>query len=525
MTKERKNAASEAKKTAQMFAKSLVGFKAKDPDGAPMDEENLFHILTGGIAADSNIGTSELRAACWEQYHNSPFVKTAVDDNAGAIAGEGFELSSPIIEIDDILFKMHEDFRNKLYHRWKTYIRHRSVTGEMYLIFTVHEDSEKFIEVDYVSSEKICGSGFEDGIIYHPDKTLMPLIYSIEQENGTYIQIPSINIAYAPNLLKIAKKSDHYNKKELKGSKSGNPDKLGGFKRFIVSWEGSLLTRRSSSYYRTVIIWSNLYTLLKMIEIDHKRAMATFAWIAQPADMEAWTLWCNLTEKQQKDSGLTGPKPPGSTLVSLPGWSVDCKSPQLPSIDGGDSDIQEFMVAGLNTPSDVVTGSSKGTYASVKESRGPWGDRIVSAQQDFRNFLTYDFGKAVLFIHQEVFGLKKVYMKKKAVGFDKKKKPIMKNRPQRINELITVTLPVFSSSGYGELVKALCGVKHNGLNQGLGIALETIAKKLGFANYEQMRLQAETENFHYPKLEQVTDQEKAQDDKLETPKNNNSEDD
>ena len=170
-------------------------------------------------------------------------------------------------------------------------------------------------------------------------------------------------------------------------------------------------------------------------------------------------------------------------------------------------------------PSDVVTGSSKGTYASVKESRGPWGDRIVSAQQDFRNFLTYDFGKAVLFIHREVYGLKKVYMKKKAVGFDRNKKPIMKNRPQRINELVTVTLPVFSSSGYGELVKALCGVKHNGLNQGLGIANEPIAKKLGYANYEQLRLQTETENYHYPKLEQVTDQEQAQDNKLETKKN------
>ena len=94
----------------------------------------------------------------------------------------------------------------------------------------------------------------------------------------------------------------------------------------------------------------------------------------------------------------------------------------------------------------------------------------------------------------------------------------MKDRELRINELITVTLPVFSSSGYGELVKALCGVKHNGLNQGLGIALESIAKKLGYANYEQMRLQAETENYHFPKLEQVTDQEQAQDKKLETPK-------
>jgi len=512
MTKER--SAEDIKEVAMRFAKSLSSSfsSMSDPDGAPVKEDTLFNFITGnGIASDSNASIDELRKACWQQYNRSPFVQTAVNDTAGYLAGVGFEISSIDSRVNTILQNTIEDFRNKLYSKWKPFLRHRAIEGEHHLLFTCHEDGESFIEVDYVSPASIEGrsnKGESDGIIYHPTKTLMPLVYNIKQKDNEYVQIPSINIAYMPSLLAVAAKEEGYDSKKIKSSYAKDKSmfaKVGGFRRFIVSWDGSILARRNTSHLRTVIVWQNLYTLLKMVEIDHKRAMASFAWVMQPKDMEAWELWTSLTEDQKKQTGLIGPKPPGSTLIPPPGFDIKAVTPQLPKLEGQDTDIFEHIVAGLNFPTDVVTGTSKGTFASVKESRGPWGDRMNDQQDDFRKYLVYEFGKALIFLHRSLYGLPEVIKAKKAVDFDDKKNPIFKKVPLGINELISVSFPVFGSGDFEGTVKALCGSKHTGLNNGLGISKEAIAGKLGMGNYRSERLKSATEDSVYPELQQIAD--------------------
>jgi hypothetical protein len=283
-----------------------------------------------------------------------------------------------------------------------------------------------------------------------------------------------------------------------------------------VEWEGPTLSRRDTSYLRSVIIWSNLYTLLKLVEIDHKRSLASFLWVASPETEDAWDLFQSLTPDQQKQTGLFGPKIPGGTLITPPGWKMDAKSPQLPNISESDTDILEFIISGLNTPEDAVTGKSKGTYASVKESRGPWGDRVKNSQHYFRLFQLHRFWKSIFFLHQKVFGLAPTFRKKEVVDF-KNGKPVTGFVNREPWELVDISFPVFGSGDFEGTVKAHLGVKHQGLKPGMGISNQTVAGRLGIANYHAERLLSATEDLAYPELQPAIDSEKQQDDKLEPP--------
>ena len=76
-------------------------------------------------------------------------------------------------------------------------------------------------------------------------------------------QIPSIFLARYPEWLNVAAKVDGFNQEKLKESRS-NIKKfkaIGGFNRFIVSWDKSMITQRNIGYVRTVLEWINHYDM------------------------------------------------------------------------------------------------------------------------------------------------------------------------------------------------------------------------------------------------------------------------
>ena len=475
------------------MADSLSG-SFRDPDGAPMSGENLIDAVVGMSTGGDN-SYEALYEACWKSYKSSPFVQTAVNDFCDSVTGDGFEITSSIPRIRKLLESHYSDFRNKLYCRYRQFLLHYRVTGENYTCLTLSNDAP-FVEVDYIDPITV------KKIYFHPDKTHMPLWYKIKK-NDEIFYVPSINLAYAPSLIDDKKiktlineiKID--NKFRFYGNKNDPKFRsLRGNTMFIVDWEGEYITERPISKLRTIIAWNNLYTMLKLIEVDHKRSNAAYVWRVRPENQEAFDFLVGLDKETLKKIGLIGQKTPGSTVFEVPGCHLDAVGPALQPISGQDSDILEMVVSGLNTPSDIVTGSSDGTFASVKSTRAPLVERIRHFQNWHMILTKYEFWKPVLFLHSAAYSFPKQFKTSRVVGF-KNKKNVEALVPSDPWELLDFSYPQNENQERAGLVSEALGSKNDG-TVGFGISHSTSARRFGVGNYHNERLKLATENMKYP---------------------------
>ncbi len=372
-----------------------------------------------GFNVKTEQNRSVIQKACWDKFCENPHVNTSTRGVAGRLAGFNFSISSDIPKIHEAIESTEYDIRNRLYNYWPKYIVRAIVEGELYLLLSAHDDG--FVEVDFVEPTSIAGGG-EDGIIYHPMKPSFPLFYFVtitDQNTGQDIKlmVPSIYVAYFPDMVKLAEKSPGYTENGLKSSMSSKSKykPLGGFTRFIVSWDRSFVTKRNVSYLRTVIEWLNHYENLKKYEIDHKKSAGAYLWTIYFEDPKAFKLWLSLTDEERRKTGILQKKTPGSTLLLPPGMKMEVQNPKLPSISEGDTDIFHMITGGLNEPEDVSSGQSKGTFASVKASRGPMSDRISDEVAYFERFLKYDFYRAVFHIKSKISGFPDSFLIKEAI--------------------------------------------------------------------------------------------------------------
>jgi hypothetical protein len=465
-------------------------------------DEDGFPIVTG--TADGVEDRARLQKICWTKFNKSPFVGTAVRGQVGRLTGFGFEVSSDIPEVHDAIIDTEFDPRNRLYSYWPKFVGRAVIEGELFLLLTAHPDG--FIEVDFIDPANITGGG-EDGVLYHPAKSTMPLFYYVtpKYEEGSFnkgiVMVPSIFMAYYPELMKVAKKTKNFNEDQVKASRSPKNmyNGIGGFQRFIVSWDRSFITHRNISYLRTVIEWLNHYENLKKYEIDHKKSSGAYVWVVSIEDPKSFRTWLSLSDEERRKTGIMAKKTPGSTLVLPPGMKLEAHSPKLPTISDSDTDILHMVTGGLNEPEDVSTGQSKGTFASVKASRGPMSDRISDEIAYFDRFLKYDFYRAIFYLKAAVSEFPRLFTKKEAVDY-KAKKPVFKDVERAPEFLIDITYPVSQVDDAETRARAFLGVKHGSVYDTLGISNEEIAKKLGFGNYRRSRLAQATEEEKYPEL-------------------------
>ncbi|MFA5398425.1 MAG: hypothetical protein WC346_20600 [Methanogenium sp.] len=478
----------------------------------PWQEDAINEGGTGRTDADGfplstiedRVTREQLQRVCWEKFNKSPFVGPAVRGQVGRLTGMGFEIASEIDEIQAAVDETELDPRNRLYLNWPKYVGRAIIEGELFLLFTVHPDG--FVEVDFIDPSHITGGG-TDGVIYHPDKATFPLFYFVTPENDgldksfTAQLVPSINIAYYPDLMKIVKKTAAYKDFQAKESKSSNNkyNGIGGFFRFMITWDRSFVTRRNVSYLRTIIEWLNHYENLKKYEIDHKKSAGAYLWVVAMDDVKAFRTWLGLTDEERRKTGIMAKKTPGSTLVLPPGMTITAQNPKLPTISEGDTDIFHMVTGGLNEPEDIATGQAKGTFASVKASRGPMSDRTSDEISYFERFLRFDFYRAIFFLKNKVAGFPEKFKVRKAVDF-KNQKPVFKNVDKKPEMLIEISFPVSELSDSETRAKAYLGVKHGSVYDVLGIPNEEIAKKLGFGSYKRMRLRQATEEERFPEL-------------------------
>ena len=482
------------------------GAEVVDPDGF-----SLSSLSKEEIEKDREA----LQTACWSKFFENPQVNTSTRGLVGRIVGSGFEVLSEERRIQKIVKDTIFDKRNKLYHFLPIYVTRNILEGELFLSLTLHDDG--FTEVDFIDPSNIDGldngNTTTEGIVYHPDKPGMDLVFNIKVEGKSDIQIPSINLAYFPELLAVAKKAEPGVKNNLLKSAKSNKKKfkkLGGFKRFIVYWNRGLLTNRSTGHLRTTLKWLNRYENLKEYEIDHKKSSGSYVWAFEFDDIKAFKLWMSLTEEERRKTGIMAKMTPGGKMILPPGMKMKAANPTLPNISDSDTDILHMITAGLNEPEDISTGNAKGTFASVKASRAPMSDRTADEIEYFNRFFIYDFWGAVFFLRSTVTSFPKVFKIKEAVDFDDNQEPIFEKVKYSPEELIKVSYPTSELVDYEGRAKGFLGVKHGSTNTSLGVPNALIAKKMGISNYAKARLDKATEDEKYPELIEVEDQEATQ---------------
>ena len=480
-------------------------YDSSDTTGRKRDSDGFIDsILTG--KEDSATDRDAIQTACWTKFHMSPYVNTAIRGLMGRLTGFGFRSTSSNHEIQQEIENTELDWRNRLYTFWPKYVARRYIEGELFQSLALHEDG--FVEIDFTDPSAISKGGDDDsGIIFHPTKTTMPLFYNISIGGELAMQVPSIYIAKFPDLRKsvdgsIGKKHKDFDTKLQKAVKSrkGIYKKVGGYTTFILSWDAGLITRRATSYMRTILVWLNHYENLKKYEIDHKKSSGAYLWIFKITNPRDFKQWIALSDEDRRKTGITTVKTPGSSLVLPPGMEVECVNPNLTSIRDEDTDIKELVGAGLNEPEDVMTGSSKGTFSSVKSSRGPMSDRTSDEVAYFERFLKYDFWAAVFFLKSVIGKFKSQFSVKEAIGFDDKQEPLFKKVKRRPEELIEIEFPVSETISFEERARAFLGVKHGPISETLGIPNSTVAKRIGVSGYGRARLEKATEDSKYPKL-------------------------
>jgi hypothetical protein len=444
-----------------------------------------------------------LQQACWTKFNENPQISTAVKGQVGRLAGYGYEVSSEIPKINDVLEETELDQRNRLYLFWPKYIGRSIVEGELFLCCTVHKDG--FVEVDFIDPSDIAGGG-EDGVIYHPTKPSMPLFYYVSQVNPND-PTKRFPILVYPELYAKAKTYPGFVESMLDDSRSSKAQfrTVGGFNRFIIAWDKSFMTKRNVSHLRTILEWLNHYENLKKYEIDHKKSAGSYLWVITIADPKAFRSWLALSDDERRKTGIMAKKTPGGTMILPPGMTLQCMNPSLPNISESDTDIFHMITSGLNEPEDVTSGQSKGTFASVKASRGPMSDRSMDESAYFERFLRHDFWGGIFFLKSKTSKFPALFDQKVAVDF-KDQEPVFKNVKKRPELLIDISFPTSEVNDPEAKARAFLGVKHGSTFDTLGIPNQEIAKKMGFGNYRKLRLAQATEIERYPELAVAVDQ-------------------
>ena len=489
--------------------------------GTPIDADGFFMSRLGSNKDDSTLTREELQEQCWLKFQRTPQVNTAIRGQVGRLAGYGFEVSSDVQEIQDAIEEIELDPRNRLYTFWPKYVARSIIEGELRLCATVHDDG--FVEIDFIDPACVKSGQVESGIIFHPFKTSMPLIYCIKDDDRHIDeQIPSIFIARYPELMAVAKKQPGFDERALANSRKAKFKGLGGFKRFILEWDKSYITKRNIGHVRTILEWLNYWENLKKYEIDHKKSSGAYVWAFQFSDIRSWIEWLRLSDDDRAKTGIASPKTPGGSLVLGPNMDVKVVNPNLPNISDSDTDILQQVISGLNEPEDVATGQSKGTFASVKASRGPMSDRVSDEISYFERFLRFDFWGSIFFLKSKVSSFPESFAVEEAVGF-KNKEPQFKKVKKKPEMLLDINFPMSEVNDAEARSRAFFGSKHASLHDTAGVPLSELVKKMGFGNFRKLRLQYETEKKRYPDLPLAMDAESIQESLQAEPSNDKRE--
>ena len=470
----------------------------------------------------------QLQQECLNKFGNSPQISSYIRDYKGKLTGWGFGFYSKIEAIQHVIDTVMDDQRNDMWINFPKFIARAEIEGELFLMFTVHTDG--FVEIDFIDPKNISSGGDNSsGIIFHPVKQTFPMFYCMsyntrekgsKNEKPKTILVPSINLAYYPELEKDCVDHPDYHKSKLTMSKatgkgSARFKEIGGYYRFIVSWDQGYFTKRNASHIKSTLSWVNQYEELKQYEIDHKKSSGSYLWVISIESIKDFKEWLALTDEERAKTGIMQPKSPGGTLILPPGMKLDVMNPTLPQISDSDTDIMQMIMSGLQTTQDTMMGDYRSTYAAVKAAQGPQSDRTNDELSYFGRYLQFHFWRGILFLKSQVDKKFKLeYTIEETIGF-KDGESKTKKLKREAYQLVDISFPVSKLEDIESTAKALLGSKHGSVIDSLGIPRAEVATRLGFPNYPTLRKRKATEDDYYPETITVLEAEMEQADKAD----------
>lgn len=493
-----------------------------------IDPVELFDYRTGD---NNSPDFKKLQRELLAKFFNNPTISSTTRDYIGRMTGYGFKMYSDVPEIQNKIDIISNDYRNRLYEMLPKFAGRAFVQGELLLILTVHRDG--FVEIDFVSPETLDSFGYDNGgKILHPTKSSFPLAYQFEFEGNNSgelrekVLIPSINIARYPELKSVLENTQDYKtsvaKKPIVGGKEFRG--IGGYNRFVVEWDKSLITTRNLSHIASVLNYINYHESLKRLEIDFKKSVSTYVWAIEIEDPKVSKQFFTLSDEEKSKTGIMARKEAGATIVLPYGMKLKATNPNLPKLSGDDMDILALIQSGLNTTDDALFGTSSRNKSGLSETHGTQSDRTSDELAQWERFLRWGLWGNVLYLISQVDKrFKYVYKQKKVVDF-KKKKPVTRFVEMEAPYLVEFSFPTSQNQQFSDRVKGFMGVKHSNLAKTLGISYSTIAKELGFSSYDELRRKLAEEDEKYPELKIEEDIEAIQE-KTEGENSNNTDDD
>lgn len=499
---------------ATSIDQSVSIFESSEVDGKPSD-----------------MNWRELQEEGYKKYKTFPPLNAAVESKSNYIAGPGFYVYSPVLEISEFLRDLVYSYRNKLYSRVVGWMVRMLSEVEIFVLITLDENGTATIR--NLEPGQI-GSGDEKGLILDPDDATQTLFYKYSSSKGEEY-IPDARWILEPEYMKERLK-------ELKGfdnskiSKSTNKGakftKVGGYRRFVMHWKnltGIPEYQRDTASIATILEWVNYTIQALKWELDYKKALAAhthdFTFGSDTQGRISWSIWQKMTDAQKKATGLTEPYAPGSKTFIPPGMTHKISAPQLPNMSGNNQDLMLMAGAGMKTPQDMWQGQSSGqTQASIKSTRPPLMFETESLQHAFGNWFTYEFlrvcmhakimlGGKVITATGKDYTLNESYKDRTAYE-DANGKPEIVDIDVEPIWKIELGFPVVELDiDPDKTVNSSLGSKHAGW-AGMGVSRKTLARKGGIPLFNKEIAESLVEKEKYGDIVSGSEVEKSTENKF-----------
>lgn len=490
----------------------------------------------------------EIKRKSKKAYNQSPNVGSTINKFSSWIWGENSYVYSDYQVIQDFLDEFMDNWFNDLNLGISEYLTNMLIDGEAFPMVTILNMNGD-MRARAIEDNHIMGDSDDNnsGIITDPDDVTVTLFYMLTQNNQTRL-VPDINLLWNPDLyqkaIDLGNDLKGFNQDNLKDAmwkgankkrfkeKTGTP-----FKQFIIPWKNLLgiknLKRSVSSIRRAIEADKNYDTMLKYT-MTYFRSVMGYVDVFEPTpDVIGARAFKALNDKMKTEEGrkelynigITKPKSPGDTLVTLPGLKYKRESPNLSSIMSGYfKDFAHQLSAGLEMPADITSSDSTDTtFAALKMSRQAPQLSVIFARSRLEQFLRKRFFRSIFKIKSILdrsfpFHLTITeYFTDLKTGKDK---PI-KRKVETINKkILKFSFPDVDLSGDESKVKGLFGSKNLGSVDELSLSQEDAAKKLDIHNYTEQRRNRKSEDDKYGKKDIIKEKEGASEDKGANEDNN-----
>lgn len=472
----------------------------------------------------------QIKEKCKKAYNESPNVGSTINRFASWIWGDNSDIYSDYEQIQDFLDDFQHGWFNDLILGYSEYIINMLVDGEAFPLATVL-NIKGDIRMRSIEDHSIRGGDHhDDGIITDPDDVTVTAFYILDEGKRL---VPDINLFWDPGLYhkfkenKLISNFDEKIRKSLwqgKGRKKYT-EKMGvPFKQFIIPWKNILgikNLRRSVSSIRKVIFSDKTYDDMLKYTMEYFRAVMSFTDVFEftpdRLGQQAFKVISNKmkTEAGRKElynTGITKPKAPGDTLITMPGLIYKKVSPNLSTpMSGYFQDILQRTSAGLDTPSDMMSSNSgDATFASLKMSRQSPQLAVLFIRSRFQHYMSYSLMRSVFEIKSRLdpsfprfLEINKAFTNL-STGKDEIKK---KSLPIYHPDILKYSFPDVDLSNDEGKVKAAFGSKHIGAIDELGLSQEDQAKKLDINDLSRQKQKRMVEDEKYGKKEIIKDKE------------------